>query len=151
MIRGKCLSKQPIFIKDMTISTLLSSREEGMGEESTHRCTIKASTVHAWLCASHKPHARCCRWHTGRIKKGEQGREVARREKGKFSGTFVTEYWPNHIHIPINIPTCLLGAGGELTPISQRTVALTWQGMAGQTNDSDDTQQTKRWPRSNRD
>lgn len=133
MITRKGLSKQPILIKDMTTSTLLCSRQEGMGEESTHRCTIKASTVHGWLHASPKAHARRCRWHTGRAEKGEQqGREVARREKGKFSGTFVTSgYWPNHIHVHTNRPTCLLGAGRELTPISQKMVGFTWQGMAG--------------------
>lgn len=125
MIRGKGLSKQPILIKDMTTSTLLSSKE-GMGEENTHCCTIKASTAHAWPRASPKARAIRCRWHAGRIKKGEQGREVARREKRTFSGTFVTSgYWPNHMHVHTNMPISLLGAGGELIPISQRTVALT--------------------------
>lgn len=56
MIQGKGLSKQPILIKDMTTSTPLSSREERMGEESTHRCTVKAPTAHAWPRASPKAH-----------------------------------------------------------------------------------------------
>lgn len=67
MIRGKGLSKQPILITDMTTSTLLSSREEGMGEESTHRCTIKAPTAHAWPPASPKAHG--CTYAVG----GRQG------------------------------------------------------------------------------
>lgn len=128
LITGQGLSEQPILITDMATSTLLNSKEEGMGEKSIHRCTIKASTAYAWPHASPEAHTRCCRWHTGWIKKGEQGREVARREKGTF---VASGYWPNHLHVHTNMPACLLGAGGELTLISQRTVALPQQGTAG--------------------
>lgn len=84
---GEGLSKKPILIKDITTSTPHISREEGMGEEGTHCCTIKASKAHAWLCVSPRAHAIHCTCHKERIKKGQQGREVARREKGEFSGT----------------------------------------------------------------
>jgi len=116
-ITGKSLSEQPILIQDMTTNTLLSSREEGMGEDSTHHCTVKASTAHAWPRASSKAHAIHRRWHVGRMKKGKQGKKVAGREKGKFSGISVTSvYWPNHIYVLTNMPACLLGAGGDSRP-----------------------------------
>lgn len=50
MITGKGLSKRPVLIEDVTTSALLGSREEGIGEESIYHCTVKASTVYAWLC-----------------------------------------------------------------------------------------------------
>lgn len=87
MITGGGLSKKPVLIKDITTSTLHISGEEGMGEEGTHCCTMKASKAHGWLCVSPRAHTIHCTWHKGRMKKGEQGREVARREKGEVLGT----------------------------------------------------------------
>lgn len=89
-ITGKCLSKRPVLTEGVTTSVLLSSREEGIGEGSIYRCTVKASTVYAWLCSPPKAHARFCKRHTGRIKKREQGKEIAKEEKGKFAGNSVS-------------------------------------------------------------
>lgn len=59
MITGKGLSKEAILIKDTTTSALFSSRGEGMEEESTCDCTIRASTAHAWPQASPKAYVKC--------------------------------------------------------------------------------------------
>lgn len=76
--------------KDMTTRALLSCREEEVREDSIHGCAVKAPLAHVWLHASFEAHAMCSRCHIERIQKGEQGRKVARREKGKFSGTSVS-------------------------------------------------------------
>lgn len=65
---GEGLSKKPLLIKDIITSTLHISREEGMGEEGTDCCTIKASKAHAWLCVSLRAHTIHFTWHKGRIK-----------------------------------------------------------------------------------
>lgn len=83
MTIGEGLSKKPILIKDITTSRLPISREE---EQYGFCCTITAFEAHAWLCISPRAHGIHSTWHKGRIKKGEPGRELARREKEEFSG-----------------------------------------------------------------